>query len=124
MVGGITALVLIGGAAMLVASRTRQLVDTKEMQAKQDIGFIRQVLERYKKDHGRYPTAEESLNALVDPSPAGRYFISKHAIIDPWGHAYIYKPSNWRQDEAVVVYSRGPNGIDEGGAGDDTAVRK
>lgn len=123
--------VIWGTAATLVAliaagfllARNLKIVDTKEMQAKQSIRLIEATLERYRKDHGRYPAADERLDVLVDPSPQGRYFVNSHGVTDPWGHMFVYKPSNATRGPALVVYSIGPNGIDEDGGGDDVVAR-
>jgi general secretion pathway protein G len=96
---------------------------TNEMAARADLGGLLQALEAFKKDHGRYPTPDESLDALIDPSPGRGYVISRHAITDPWGHVFVYRAPGPKQEGGLMVYSRGPNGIDEGGAGDDIVPR-
>ena len=99
--------------------RTSRIVDTDEMKARQDLRIIHQVLERFRQDHGRYPAQSESLDVLVDSSPGGQYLVSRHAITDPWGNAFVYRAPDPSQKIPPVIYSRGPNGIDEGGHGDD-----
>lgn len=85
--------------------------------ARVDLVGIRQALDAFKKDHGRYPTTEESLGVLVDRPPARAYIVSQHAITDPWGHVYVFRSDSQRG--SFELYSRGPNGIDEAGHGDD-----
>jgi type II secretory pathway pseudopilin PulG len=96
---------------------------TNESKARQDLRGLSQVLEQFRADHGRYPTREEALYVLVDPSPGGRYFPSSHGITDPWGHIFIYRPPDPQQKGGPTFYSSGPNGIDEGGSGDDIVLR-
>jgi len=87
------------------------------MKARADLGGIRQALEAFKKDHGRYPSGEESLDVLVDTPSARGYLPSRHAITDPWGDQYVYRPQ--AQEGGFQLYSSGPNRIDEHGHGDD-----
>ena len=39
-------------------------------------------------------------------------------LLDPWGHPYVYR----HKPDGVMLYSIGPNGVDEGGMGDDIAL--
>jgi general secretion pathway protein G len=117
-------IVLVGAIALVFRFATKPLVYSNELKARADIGSIFfTALEAFKRDQGRYPTREESLDVLVDPSPRGRYLISHHAITDPWGHTYVYRPPDPHQQQGLVLYSIGPNGIDEGGKGDDIVPR-
>lgn len=72
---------------------------------------------------GRYPTRDEGLYAIVpflqDDPPAPD-------LVDPWGMPYIYVPYDDGGFGMAAVpkgkyllYSSGPNRIDEGGGGDD-----
>jgi hypothetical protein len=47
----------------------------------------------------------EGLNSATD-----------RVAVDPWAHRYVYRA---RVDAPPLVYSLGPNGVDEGGEGDD-----
>jgi general secretion pathway protein G len=95
---------------------TRKIVDTNDMAARQQLSAIDQALQLYKADHGQYPKSEEGLAAMVDPSHKGRGYLADRAVlIDPWGHVYVYR----RTDDTYSLYSRGPNGVDDGGKGDD-----
>jgi len=110
-------------AVFILPRFTTPTLYTKGSKARQDLLVLSQVLERFRADHGRYPTQKEALYALVDPSPGGRYFPSRHGITDPWGHIFIYQPSDPQQKSGPMFYSSGPNGIDEGGSGDDIVLR-
>ena len=91
--------------------------DTHAMKARADIGGFREALEAFKKDHGRYPTGDESLDVLVDTPSSRAYLPSRHAIVDPWGDQYVYRPLP--EQGGFQLYSSGPNRIDEHGHGDD-----
>lgn len=73
----------------------------------------------YKEAHGRYPSEQEGLNALI-----GEY-LDKGALKDSWLQSAIYKyrPAEGATPEVVLVYSVGENGIDENGGGDDIIGR-
>jgi type II secretory pathway pseudopilin PulG len=56
----------------------------REIAAKAQIRSFEEVLALYYKDHGRYPTTGEGLNALQP-------YLPQPIPNDPWGHPYIYK---------------------------------
>ncbi|MHC5020567.1 MAG: hypothetical protein ACYTGX_10720 [Planctomycetota bacterium] len=72
---------------------------------------------------GRYPNASEGLRIVI---PFLRGAPLGETLADPWGRPYIYLSA---QASAYglqgiprgqyLLYSTGPNGVDEGGAGDD-----
>ena len=116
---GIGALVLgIAVAAIGVALLRGQIVDTKEMDARARLKTLHQALELYTKQHGAYPTADQSLTALCDQLGQRGYLVCPHALNDPWGNPYVYRSPD-AQRHSYQLYSRGPNGLDEGGRGDD-----
>lgn len=86
-----------------------------------------QALKLYKLDSGRYPTTEQSLNALVskpttDPVPmnwkAGGYLDKLPQ--DPWGNPYQYKNPGTHNNE-IDVYSFGADGK-PGGTDNDSDI--
>lgn len=112
---------LVAGAVLVgvvVPLLRGQIVDTKEMDARVRLGTVRQALELYKKDHGAYPTEQQSLAVLCDQPSQRGYLVCKKGVNDPWLHPYVYKAPS-PQNLSYQVYSSGPNGIDEGGGGDD-----
>jgi general secretion pathway protein G len=90
------------------------IVDTKQTQAKQQLIVLRATLEKFRADNGRYPSQEEGLRALVDPSPQGKYLTSEFALKDPWGRLIVYRLTTASEKEGYVLYSLGPNGVDDG----------
>ena len=112
-------LILLAVSALVVAwigvSRLGTTTYTKAFASKQKLAAISVALQRYKQDHGQYPT---SLGTLIDPHYNGRYFSTENALNDAWGHAIAYT-----LEPSPLVYSFGPDGIDDLGNGDDIVVR-
>ena len=105
-------------AAICVSLLRGQIVDTKEMDAHARLKTLRQALELYKAQHGgTYPSSEQSMMALCDQPGQRGYLTCPHALNDPWGNPYVYRPAEAQR--SYQLYSRGSNGIDEGGRGDD-----
>jgi len=87
--------------------------------AKIEIGQIGQTLDLYKLEIGRYPTTQESLQALIS-APAGvanwngPYWKKSSVPKDPWGNEYKYvSPA---QSAPYEIISLGADGK-EGGEG-------
>lgn len=86
-----------------------------------DIRALSSAVNLFRLDSGRYPTTEEGLDALI-AKPAAllpnwrQYF--ERLPVDPWGNDYIYR-NEARNGVDFVIYSRGPNGIDDNGKYDD-----
>ncbi|MEM7430937.1 MAG: type II secretion system protein GspG [Pseudomonadota bacterium] len=75
-----------------------------------DIGTLEAAARLYRLDHGHYPT---SIDVLIEKE----YFERLHSK-DPWGNRYVVTTG----PGVPIVYSPGPNGIAEGGAGDDVTI--
>jgi hypothetical protein len=101
----------------------------KKRQAHHDVRELKRGLEYYLQEQGQYPrgTVAEMCALLRGGSVAGQnqrklaYIEAKPReinaageFVDPWGHPYHIAPGS-----IPPVYSNGPNGIDEKGAGDD-----
>ena len=85
-------------------------------QARQKMIVIRQALEQYKHDTGRYPTTNQGLSALLMPPVSTNralgyrssgYVMSDRTLVDPWGWSFFY-----RCDDGYFyqLYSVGPDG--------------
>ncbi|MEM7283239.1 MAG: type II secretion system major pseudopilin GspG [Pseudomonadota bacterium] len=94
--------------------------------ANQNIRAIESALEMFYLDHGRYPTSDEGLYALVEkPSslsdagiyPAGGYM--KKMPDDPWRNPYQYRHPGLHNPNSFDVWSLGadgqPGGVGENG---------
>jgi len=114
---------LIGTIAtiQLTGSYTRAKIDTARLQIKQ----IDLAIELYKFDVGNIPEEKESLKALiVQPQSVegwrGPYLNSNEAIMDPWGHQYLYK-KNANHIKGYDVFSLGRDNL-LGGDGEDADI--
>lgn len=120
-------LVILGVLAALIAPKLMDRPDeARKVAAKQDIATLVQALKLYRLDNMRYPTTEQTLQALVvkptlNPVPqnwkAGGYL--DRLPKDPWGHAYLYL-SPGRNGE-IDVLSLGGDG-QPGGEGNDADI--
>jgi len=100
-----------------------KIVDTNEIQAKQQLVVLRAALEKFKVDYGHYPSQDEGLHALIDPShQGGGYLSSELALKDPWGQPFVYQIDNSSKKEGFTLYSIGPNGRGTGKPTDRLAV--
>ncbi|MBI2931489.1 MAG: type II secretion system protein GspG [Planctomycetes bacterium] len=86
------------------------------------LGFA---IERYREMTGRYP---EAPNAVMTASLKERGLLSADLPVaggevrDAWGRAYVYKrPAETRFGRGYLLYSTGPDGIDQNG--DDVILR-
>lgn len=85
------------------------------------IDQLRNAVQLFYIDAGRYPSGAEGLSVLFDgPAGLGRwngpYLETADALIDPWGREYIYgAPSN---DGDFTITSLGRDGV-AGGTGED-----
>ncbi|MCO8121767.1 type II secretion system major pseudopilin GspG [Stieleria sp. TO1_6] len=111
----IVVMVILGMLAGLVAVRTRgYLVNSRKNAVKTEIATILKSLETFRIDQGRYPTEDEGLQILSQPTdtwPEG--FLTK-VPRDPWKNPYLYFVS----DDGCEVISLGADGR-EGGEGED-----
>ena len=120
-------LVILGVLAALIAPKLMDRPDeARKIAAKQDIATLVQALKFYRLDNLRYPTTEQTLQALVakptlSPVPqnwkAGGYL--ERLPKDPWGHPYLYL-SPGRNGE-IDVLSLGADG-QPGGEGNDADI--
>jgi len=103
-------LVILGVLAALVVPRlTGRGQDAKITAAGTDVNAIRNALDMYEIDNGRYPTSDEGLGVLVGGGE--RDYLRGGAVPDdPWGNAYAYRFPAERSSDAFDVYSLGPDG--------------
>ncbi|MFH0945141.1 MAG: type II secretion system protein GspG [Planctomycetota bacterium] len=93
--------------------------ETPSDQVRYDLSNLKTGVTIYKLQQGSLP---ETLAQLLEPSEAypqgclGR----EDLPVDPWGNGYSYKTTA----SGYILWSLGPNGVDEGGQGDDIAVEK
>jgi general secretion pathway protein G len=111
--------------ASLVAPRVMgYLGSSRSKTAKVQIENLSTSLELFKLDTGRYPTAREGLQALVQPVPGlpnwnGPYLKKDQVPLDPWGHPYRYRQPGERGDFDIMSLGADSR---EGGQGEDQDV--
>ena len=117
-------MVIIAMFATLVGQRLfRNVERARETQAKAQISEFESVLDTFRLDVGRYPTAEEGLQALrTRPGTIERWdgpYLRKDVPLDPWQHPYVYRFPGQHGDYDLL--SLGADG-QEGGDGDNADV--
>ena len=113
-------------AALIVPKLMGRTDDARITAAKQDIATLMQALKLYKLDNQRYPTTEQSLQALMTKPTTGPAadgwkvggYIDKLPK-DPWGYTYQYLSPGIRGE--LDVFSLGANG-QPGGVDDDADI--
>jgi len=113
----IVILLAMGGLALLAeivvphyGSRPRQ---AKLTAASMDVSNLRDAIDAFKIDVGRYPTTAEGLDSLAEQPPGIQGWT--HAYVgriptDPWGNPYVYRFSGSKRN-AFDLFSCGPDGI-------------
>lgn len=120
-------IIIIGVLAATVGGRfLGQTESAKAGVAKTEMGQIVQALDLFKLETGRYPAAQEGLEALIKnpgnvPNWNGPYF-KKDNIKDPWGNDYKYtNPGS--NNTPFEIKSLGADGK-EGGDGPNADIVK
>lgn len=117
-------LVIIGMLAAIVGPRYfSQLGKSQVTVARAQIDVLTKAIDNYRLDIGRFPTAEEGLQALVvKPASADKWagpYLKKDVPLDPWGHPYVYQVPGTKGDYAVISYGRDGQ---PGGSGEDADI--
>jgi general secretion pathway protein G len=112
-------LVIIGLLATLVAPNfIGQSEKAKPKAARVQIEQLRNALDMFQLDVGRYPTTEEGLQALRQrPSSASRWsgpYLRDEVPVDPWGRPYVYRSPG----EGGANFDLGSYGADGRSGGD------
>ncbi len=116
----IVVMVIIGLLASLVVFRTRSyLIVSKQNAAKAEIARIVQALETFYSVYGRYPTNDEGIEILAQPSDEFEDGLLNKTPLDPWRRPYVY--NNPGRKSAFEVICLGADGR-EGGTGADKDI--
>ena len=120
-------IVILGVLAALIVPKVIGRPDeARVVAAKQDVSSLMQALKLYRLDNHRYPTTDQSLDALVSkptiaPVPpnwkSGGYL--ERLPKDPWGNNYLYLNPGVHGE--IDVYSLGADGA-AGGEGVDADI--
>ena len=113
-------LVIMGLLISVVAPTVLNRADDARVQkAQADFKAIETALKIYRLDNYVYPTTEQGLQALVEPStldPEPRNFKAggylEELPIDPWGRPYLYLSPG--ENNEVDIYSLGADGLSGG----------
>jgi len=116
----IIALIAAVAGPRLIGYLDRAKSETAELQSSQ----LRQAIQLFYIDVGRYPSDGEGLSVLLTAPPgtadwSGPYIDTADAIVDPWGRDYIYVAPNDGADMSIM--SLGQDGI-RGGSGENADV--
>ena len=120
-------IVIIGVLAATIGSRfLGQTESAKAGAARTEMGQVVQALDLFKLEIGRYPSAQEGLEALIkNPGNVqnwnGPYF-RKETIKDPWNNDYKYA-SPGPENKPFEIKSLGADGKD-GGEGPNADIVK
>ncbi len=96
---------------------------------------IARAIERYRSERGRLPEASTWIRDLRGKDGRGKPYYSFNGMMyashgdgqrgtvedlaDPWWGDYVYRPGSSDGRRDFLLYSKGPNGRDDGGSGDD-----
>lgn len=109
-------LVILGLLAGLVGINVRgYLTKAKRHAAEAEIATLCDALEAFYTEFDRYPTNEEGIEALSEPSDRLPEPLLDRAPLDPWGRGYVYNQPG--RDGPYEVLSLGADGREGGDAG-------
>lgn len=116
----IIALIAAVAGPRLIGYLDRAKTETADLQAMQ----LRQAVQLFYVDVGRYPSDAEGLSVLLTSPPGeadwfGPYLENPESIVDPWGRDYVYEAPEVGSDFSVMSF--GLDGV-RGGAGENTDV--
>lgn len=115
---------IIGLLVSIVGPRYfRQIGKSETSVARVQIDALGKALDHYRIDVGRYPSTEESLNALLErpknqPKWNGPY-LKKEIPADPWGMPYAYRAPGQKSDYELLSYGKDRK---PGGSGEDADI--
>jgi general secretion pathway protein G len=127
LVAGILALLAAFAIPRLFGQAEQARIKLGEAAVKRN-GPIAKALSSFKWDMGAFPDSDEGLQALFESKAArdderykGPYLEgSFEELRDPWGNPYEYRYPGEVNEDSYDLWSRGPNGEDDGGkAGSD-----
>jgi len=117
-------MVIIGLLAGYVGPKYFGQIGKSEIKvARAQIDALEKALDQYRLDVGRYPSAEQGLQALVarpanEAKWAGPY-LRKGVPLDPWGRNYLYRFPGERGDFDLLSLGRDGQ---PGGSGEDEDI--
>ena len=92
----------------------RQILATKIKRIPNDLEFIREFVELYRLELGKYPTTTDDIEAFLKTSFITINFPQSKILKDPWGRNYLYRTVNVKNQ--IDIYTLGADGY-IGGSG-------
>jgi hypothetical protein len=122
--GDFLPLVLTAGALALGASSGAAMAEAREVtpeeQVQEDLGQISAGMTVYKISEGKLPDSIDDLVKPLADYPEG-CLGRPDAPVDPWGNSYRFRLN---EKKKPVLWSTGPDGVDQQGEGDDILKQK
>lgn len=122
----VSAVVVLSVEYLMMVAVWKRVARAQRVAAEAEENAIVVAMERYRRERGELPSEKGWLASLSGPrrDKAGPYYspdprrVKNGEFLDPWGRPYVYQRTN----DGARVISVGPNGRDEGGAGDDVVM--
>ena len=122
----IMAVVLIIGllSAMVGLAIVPQITKGQVTSTRTQLKNLSTALEGYYMDNGRFPTSEQGLRALIEPTqnsrnfPPGGYLSERRIPQDPWGNDYQYQQPGQHNTHSYDLWSLGADGAPGGSDAD------
>jgi general secretion pathway protein G len=117
-------LLVLALLASVAAPRvTKYLGRAKTETAKIQVDALSAAVDSFHLDNGRFPSASEGLNALIDkpegaPAWDGPYIKKRDSLLDPWGHPYLYRFPGQHGEYDVYTFGSDQREGGEGSAKD------
>ena len=116
----IVVMVILGMLAGLVAVRTRgYLITSRQKVAQTQIASFVQAVESFYALHSRYPTTDEGMEVLTEPTSSNPEPLLSKIPLDPWKNPYEYISPGTRLPYEII--SLGADGR-EGGEGENADI--
>lgn len=98
-------------------------VSKKPSKTELNLALLHDALGLFLQKNGGYPESEKGLGLLIE-NPGGVSVLEEGDFLsDEWGQEIIYRHKSKCSDGGYDLYSKGENGVDECGGGDDLTGR-
>ncbi len=112
-------------AALILPRIINRTDDAKNAKAASDIATIRQMLQLYRVDVGKYPSTEDGLDALRQaPADVTNWrgpYTERDIPVDPWENPYVYEYPGPEGEDSFLLLSYGADG-QPGGEGNNADI--
>ncbi len=110
----VVVIIIAALAGMVIPHVLPASEEAKKKISKGDIANIEMALKLYRLHHGGYPSSDQGLDALLQPSdsPDWNEPYLENEPIDPWGQEYRYRNPGTHNPRRFDLWSVGPDGED------------